>query len=105
MNESESQWHNVVPEGDLSDGQVLGIRVADQKLCVGRSSEGFFAIDDECPHAGGSLSEGMLDGEEVICPLHAYAFETATGHCPDDTSCSVSAYETRVHEGQVQVRV
>ncbi len=99
----EPRWHDLVAEGDLSEGQIQGMRVGNHKLCIGRSPQGFFALDDECPHAGGSLSEGMLDNTELICPLHAYAFDISTGHCPDDTSCSILAYEVRVEAGKVQV--
>jgi nitrite reductase/ring-hydroxylating ferredoxin subunit len=75
------------------------------KLCVGRSGDRYFAIDDTCPHAGGSLTEGMLDDDLVICPLHAYAFESGTGHCIDDPACSIRAYPIRIENGTLRVRV
>jgi nitrite reductase (NADH) small subunit len=49
--------------------------------------------------------EGMLDGDWVICPLHAYAFEIGSGRCADDAICSVSAYPTRVEGGILQVQL
>jgi nitrite reductase/ring-hydroxylating ferredoxin subunit len=39
-----------------------------------------YAIEDACNHAGASLSEGWLEGRCVVCPMHAYVFELATGH-------------------------
>ena len=75
------------------------------RLCVGRSGETHFALDDTCPHAGGSLSEGLVDGELVICPLHAFAFEIETGSCLDDAHCSVSPYPVRVENGRILVLV
>ena len=98
-------WHEVGSPDDLPEGELRGFRVGGRKLCVGRSAEGYFAIDDECPHAAGSLSEGMIDGREVICPLHAYAFDTGTGECPDDPSCNIRAYPVRQEDGQLQVQL
>lgn len=38
-----------------------------------------FAMEDACNHAGASLAEGWLEGECVVCPMHAYVFELRTG--------------------------
>ena len=62
-------------------------------------------MDDTCPHAGGSLTEGMLDGDLAICPIHAWAFETRTGRCIEDERCSVATYPVRVENGSVRVQV
>ena len=75
------------------------------RLVVGRSDAGFFALDGICPHAGAVLADGMLDGELLICPLHAFAFETASGRCVDDAGCSLRRYDIRVDDGAVEVRL
>ncbi len=98
-------WHDLGDAAELPDEKLHGRLVAGVRLCYGRSGERFFAIDDTCPHAGGSLTEGMLDGDLVICPLHAYAFESATGRCLDEPSCSVRAFPVRVEGGTLQVRL
>jgi len=38
-----------------------------------------FAVEDACNHAGASLAEGWLEGDCVVCPMHAYVFELRTG--------------------------
>jgi nitrite reductase (NADH) small subunit len=102
---SGDPWHDVGTEDAIPDGGLVAIRVGDRMICLGRTGAGrLFALDDVCPHAGGSLAEGMVDGDQVICPLHAYAFETATGECPDDPACSVRTYDVRADAGRLQVR-
>ncbi len=101
----EARWHDLGSVERFAGGALHGVLVRGLRLCVGRAGERYFAIDDTCPHAGGSLCEGMLDADLVICPLHAYGFEIATGRCLDDASCSVSSYDVRVENGAVQVRV
>lgn len=58
---------------------------------VGRTARGYFALDDACPHAGGSLAEGSIEGGSVICPIHGYAYDIVTGEGLDDGA------EVRVH--------
>lgn len=101
----QASWHDLGPTASFPDGRLRGALVSCVGLCVGRSGDTYFAMDDTCPHAGGSLCEGMIDEGLVICPLHAYGFEIATGRCLDDGACSVSTYPVRIAEGIVQVRL
>lgn len=101
---SQERWHDLGPAHELAPGGLRSARVEDSQLCVGRTGSGrLFALDDVCPHAGGSLAEGIIDGEQVICPLHAYAFEIGTGVCPDDPRCSIRTYAIRSRGGLLQV--
>ena len=97
-------WHDLGAVDRFHDGRLNGARVGRRLLCFGRRGDRWFALDDTCPHAGGSLTEGLLDDDRVICPLHAYAFDTRSGRCLDDPDCSVSAYPVRVRRGILQVR-
>jgi nitrite reductase (NADH) small subunit len=36
-------------------------------------------VDNECPHHGGPLAEGMVEGGKIVCPWHAWTFDLATG--------------------------
>ena len=76
---SEGSWHRVADETEFPPGSLRGALVGGVRLCVGRGSAGLFAVSDTCPHAGGSLSEGMVDGREVICPIHAWGAEPMRG--------------------------
>ena len=51
-----------------------------EKIVVTRTSKGFFAVQDRCPHNGASLSKGFCSkNNEIICPLHRYSFDLQTG--------------------------
>lgn len=102
---SEPSWHDLGLADSFPDEKLNGRLIAGVRLCFGRAGDRFFAIDDTCPHAGGSLTEGMLDADLVICPLHAYAFEILTGRCVDEASCSVRAYPVCVEDGIVKVQI
>jgi nitrite reductase/ring-hydroxylating ferredoxin subunit len=84
-------WHTLSPASRIREGQLLCFTIGRRRLVVGRTARGFFALDDACPHAGGSLSEGMLDAGSVVCPIHGYAYDVTTGEGLDDGA------EVRVH--------
>jgi len=77
-------WHTIEPASRLRLGEVRVFSVAGRRLAVGRTERGYFAMDDWCPHAGGSLGEGLIEDECVVCPIHGYAYHTLTGEGLDD---------------------
>ena len=65
----------------------------------------FFAVDNTCPHAGGPLGEGSLDGEVIECPWHGWRFNVRTGERPENPEIRVACVEVRVHGPDVQVKI
>ncbi len=59
---------------------VRTIEVEGKRVCLVRLPEGYFGIDDRCPHAGARLGLGKCDEEgRVICPVHRYKYDAKTG--------------------------
>ena len=62
------------PARDPRDGApVVVLRLASGKVCV---------VADRCPHDGGPLSDGFLDGDRLVCARHQWEVDPATGACP-----------------------
>ena len=54
--------------------------VGDDLVAISRTRQGaVYATQASCPHRGGPLADGIVGGETLICPLHAYKFSLATG--------------------------
>ena len=91
--------------GALSDIPAQGARVvktAQSCVAVFRTAEDqVFAIDDACPHKGGPLSEGIVHGTSVTCPLHGWVFSLETGMAQGADEGSVQSYPARVEGGRV----
>ncbi|MBM3605612.1 MAG: nitrite reductase small subunit NirD [Alphaproteobacteria bacterium] len=75
-----------------SAGCVAIFRTADDRV---------FALDDRCPHKGGPLSEGIVHGAQVTCPLHNWVFDMATGQAQGADDGSVRTFAVRVQAGRV----
>jgi nitrite reductase (NADH) small subunit len=65
----------------------------------------YFALDDRCPHKGGPLSQGIVHGKRVTCPLHAFVIDLETGHAiAPDKGCT-HAHSVRVVNGRLLLAV
>jgi len=62
---------------DLEAGKL--VEVAGQSIAVFNIAGRCYAIANTCPHRGGPLAEGMMAGEEIICPWHGARFNVKTG--------------------------
>ncbi len=93
----------------LQDIPVLGARVVHSRhgdIAVFRNAEDeVFALQDRCAHKAGPLSQGIVHGRQVTCPLHGWKFELVSGEAvAPDVGCTRS-YETTVADGRVLLKI
>jgi nitrite reductase (NADH) small subunit len=90
---------------DIPPGEGRAYHIGSEAVAVFRQRNGkVFAIQNECPHRGGPLSEGILGGGSVLCPLHAWRFDLKTGDCHNDP-CALRAYSVRVEAGRLYLKL
>ena len=93
----------------LEDIPRLGSRVvksAAGDLAVFRTSDdSVFALHDKCPHKGGPLSQGIVHGRQVTCPLHGWKIGLDSGEAaaPDVGHCA--RFEVKIENGTVFLAV
>ena len=71
------------------------------ELALFHTEEGYFCIENFCPHAGGPLGEGCLQGYMVTCPWHSWDFDVRSGRLCHNTEVAVPTYACRVTEEAV----
>ncbi|MCR4303811.1 MAG: nitrite reductase small subunit NirD [Gallionella sp.] len=94
---------NWIQVGKLEDIPRQGSRVVNTprgEIAMFRSvDDRVFALDNRCPHKGGPLSQGIVHGKRVTCPLHNWVIELETGNAaPPDAGCA-QRHEVRVTHG------
>jgi NAD(P)H-dependent nitrite reductase small subunit len=95
-----------VPAGavaDITPGSARTVAVDGREIAVFNVGGTFYAVDNTCPHQGGPLSEGYIEGTTVTCPWHAWCFNLTDGRMPFATWARVDAFDTQVEGGQVYV--
>lgn len=89
-----------IPEDTGKLVEVGGLEIALFKAC-GKVC----ATTNVCPHQGGPLSEGVIDGTTVVCPWHAWVFDVVTGKSPVNPAMSIATYPVEVVGQDVFVEV
>lgn len=97
-------FHTACAVSDVAPGSGLQVAVGGKELAVFNVGGAFYAIDNTCPHRGGPLAEGEVEGCAVTCPWHAWTFDLKTGESLTD-DLTVARYETRVEGGSVLVGI
>lgn len=97
-----SDWIDI---GALDAIAPRGARVVKTALgCVAvfrTAKDEVFALENSCPHKQGPLSEGIVHGASVTCPLHNWVFDLETGQAQGADAGQVATYPARVEAGRV----
>ena len=73
--------------------------IEDKEMAIFNVDGTICAISDTCPHAGGSLGMGKLDGKIVTCPVHGMKFDVTTGCFAGTSDFGVASYKAKVVDG------
>jgi nitrite reductase (NADH) small subunit len=100
-----SQLLKICLKSDLpAAGQAKEFTAGTRTLCIANVAGVIRALDNECPHRGGPLAEGMIEGGKLVCPWHAWAFDPATG-ATDSSQERVAVYPVSIEGEEVFVKV
>ena len=89
---------------DLEAGKL--VEAAGQIIAVFNVGGNYYAIENTCPHRGGPLAEGIMAGEEVICPWHGSRFNVKTGSVVTPPARQgVKSFPVRISGDDVEVEV
>jgi nitrite reductase/ring-hydroxylating ferredoxin subunit len=91
----------VLALSDVPPGKGVLVSVNGRDVAIFRRGTELLAIGNDCPHQGGSLCDGWVEGEIVICPLHGWEFDMRTGGCMTVPGESVPRYTATVEDGTV----
>lgn len=97
------QWKAICKVADIP---VLGARVVQRAekpdVAIFRNSEDkVFALLDRCPHKGGPLSQGIVFGERVACPLHNWNIKLDSGCAVEPDEGCTQKFSVKVEDGKV----
>lgn len=98
-------WTTVAKVNDLQDGSGMVVSAGDKEIALFKVEGKFYALDNTCPHSGGPLGEGTLEGLVVTCPWHGWQFNVADGKCLLNPSITQPCYRVQAQGEEIQVEV
>ena len=100
-----SEFIRVASTSDIPEGRMKKVTVANQQVLVVNLKGKYYAIGNVCTHFGGSLDRGILDGNEVECPLHHSHFDVTTGQVKRGPATRAEpVYEIKAENGSILVK-
>lgn len=104
MNAQTMDWVEI---GALEDIPLRGARVVKAPagdIAVFRAADGaVFALRDKCPHKGGPLSQGIIHGHGVTCPLHNWVINLETGEAQGADKGCTPRIPTKIENGKILI--
>ncbi len=95
-------WTAVVSVNDIPKLGARVVRHGTLDIAVFRSADDeIFALEDRCPHKGGQLSQGIVHGKKVTCPMHGWNIELDTGCASAPDNGCAREFPVKVEDGRV----
>ena len=98
-------WTAVAATEDIPVREGRVVHAGGKDIAVFNLGDRFMAVDNRCPHKGGPLSDGIMTGGAVVCPLRAWRINLTTGEVerPCAAAPAIDTYATKVDAGVVHV--
>jgi nitrite reductase (NADH) small subunit/3-phenylpropionate/trans-cinnamate dioxygenase ferredoxin subunit len=102
-----NQYQTVCKVGEIPEGEARIFYVGQIAVGVFHVGGEYYALENDCPHAGASLARGSIEGEVVRCRIHHWGFCLRSGTYIDENKPNYNAksYPLRIVDDQVQVCV
>jgi 3-phenylpropionate/trans-cinnamate dioxygenase ferredoxin subunit len=104
LDSEEVEFIPIAGVEDLPPGERLFVEIDGHPIVVFNLAGGLFAIADVCSHDDGPVGDGVVEGDEVICPRHGARFDIRSGKALGlPAVVDIPAYPVRVVEGQIEL--
>ena len=99
----EKTWVRITYPENIPLREARAVTAGGREIAIFNLGDRFLAIGNRCPHRSGPLADGIVSGDTVVCPLHAWKFSLDTGKGVTSASASscVETFRTRVDQGVV----
>jgi nitrite reductase (NADH) small subunit len=90
---------------EIPPGSSKVLEVDERQIAIFNVEGKIYALNNVCPHAGGPLGEGELEGKIVTCPWHAWQFDVTSGDCVTVPQSRQGCFSVRVEADEVIVEL
>lgn len=89
----------------LKEGEIKEVIIGGEAIAIAKTDGKIIAFENDCPHAGGPLSEGECHKGQIVCPYHGWVFDTETGNCFTNPSYGVKIFDVLIQDEAICVRL
>ena len=100
------EFIEIAPAAELPTGERLFVDIADRPIVIFNIAGQLFAIGDVCTHDDGPLGDGLIEGNNVVCPRHGGEFDIRNGKAMQlPAVVDIPAYPVKLVDGNIHVGI
>ncbi len=105
MTKQHKRWIRIAECRNIPLREGRAVRAGGHEIAIFNLGGRFLAVENRCPHKGGPLSDGIVSGTTVVCPLHSLKLNLETGETlkSDGVPQCVQTFRARIEDGIVAV--
>jgi nitrite reductase/ring-hydroxylating ferredoxin subunit len=100
-----SEFVRAIGVSELPPGKCTEVSIAGKAVALYNVGGTFYATSNTCIHRGGPLGQGLLEGDSVMCPWHAWTWDVRTGENTANPTLKIATFEVKVEGEDVLVKV
>lgn len=102
----ERNWTRITATKNIPPLEGRSVHIGGQEVAIFNLNGRFVTIENQCPHKGGPLCDGIVSGTTVVCPLHGWRFDLDTGLAVRASlPACITTFPTRVEDGVILVDI
>jgi nitrite reductase (NADH) small subunit len=102
MQEAQTYWFDVGPVTAIPLRGARTVKTPRREIAVFRTATNdIFALENKCPHKGGPLSEGIVHGHKVACPLHNWIIDLESGGATGADQGCARKFPVKIERGRI----
>lgn len=97
------EFKKVAAVSDIAPGQGKVYDLDGNSIAIWNLNGNFFAFQNVCPHRGGPVGEGEIEGTVITCPWHGWSFDITTGASPVNPAAKLTRYDVKVEGADIKI--
>ncbi len=100
------EFIEIAPVSELPNGERLFVDIANKSIVIFNIAGQYFAIGDVCSHDDGPVGDGIIEGNNIVCPRHGGEFDIRTGRAMQMPAViDIPAYPVKIIDGNILVGI
>lgn len=99
------EFVKVAKLSECREGEAREAMAGDRPIALCNVGGRVHALEGVCPHRGGPVGQGFMDGTALACPWHGWQYDVTTGQCLNNPSARLQSYPVRIEGDDVMVEI
>ncbi len=101
-----SEWIKIAPLDDVPKSGSRVVKNGTVDIAIFRTDDDrVFALHDKCPHKGGPLSQGIMYGDKIACPLHSWKISMVDGNAEEPDEGHTACFNIKVEDNHIYLEL